>query len=148
MSLIDRIQDEVKQAMRAKDKARLGVLRLITAAVKQREVDERITLDEDQIMVLLDKMLKQRRESITQFEKAGRQELIYQEAYEVGVIQTFLPTPLTDDEVAGLVRAAIDQTGAASMKDMGKVMGILKPQIQGRADGAQVSKLVKEQLAS
>ncbi len=148
MSLIDRIQDEVKQAMRAKDKARLGVLRLITAAVKQREVDERITLDEDQIMVLLDKMLKQRRESITQFEKAGRQELIDQEAYEVGVIQTFLPTPLTDDEVAGLVRAAIDQTGAASMKDMGKVMGILKPQIQGRADGAQVSKLVKEQLAS
>lgn len=148
MSLIDRIQDEVKQAMRAKDKARLGVLRLITAAVKQREIDERITLDDDQIMVLLDKMLKQRRESIAQFEKAGRQELIDQEAYEVSIIQTFLPTPLTDDEVAGLVRAAIDQTGAASMKDMGAVMGILKPQIQGRADGAQVSKLVKEQLAS
>lgn len=148
MSLIEQIQDEVKIAMRAKDKARLGVLRLITAAIKQREVDERITLDDEQTLVILDKMLKQRRESISQFESAGRQELVDQETFEIGIIQAFLPTPLTDDEIVELVRSAIEHTGASSMRDMGAVMGILKPQIQGRADGAKVSKLVKEQLAA
>jgi len=142
-----RIQDEVKTAMRAKDKARLGTLRLITAAIKQREVDERITLDDEQVLVVLDKMQKQRRESISQYKEAGRDELVEQEEFELGIIQTFLPTPLTDDEVTALITDAISSTGASGMRDMGKVMGILKPQIQGRADGGKVSQLVKAKLA-
>ena len=147
MSLIDSIQDEVKVAMRAKDKARLGVLRLITAAVKQREVDERITLNDEQLMIVLDKMLKQRRESIVQYEKAGRQELVDQEAFEIMVIQTFLPTQLSQDEITQLVQDAVQKTNASSMKDMAAVMSLIKPIIQGRADAALVSQLVKKTLA-
>ena len=147
MSLIDNIQDEVKVAMRAKDKARLSVLRLITAAVKQREVDERITLNDDQLMIVLDKMLKQRRESIAQYEKAGRQELVDQEAFEITVIQTFLPAQLTQDEITQVVQEAVQKTGASSMKDMAAVMALVKPAIQGRADAAFVSQLVKKTLA-
>lgn len=144
--LQNQIQDEVKIAMRAKDKPRLGVLRLITAAIKQREIDERITLDDEQVLVVLDKMQKQRRDSLSQFEAAGRDELVAQEAFELDIIQTFLPTPLTDNEVMSLVASAIEETSATNMQDMGKVMGILKPKIQGRADAAQVSKLVKLKL--
>ena len=146
MSLINRIQDEIKQAMRAQDKARLGALRLITAAIKQREVDERIVLSDDQIMVLMDKMLKQRRESIALYEKAARQELIDQEQFEIRVIQSFLPTPLTADEIDALVKKAILDTSASSIKDMAAVMALVKPQIQGRADAGMVSARIKAQL--
>lgn len=147
MSIKDRLQDEIKTAMRAKDKARLGALRLISAAIKQREVDDQITLDGEQLIGLLDVMIKQRRDAIKQYEKAERQELADQEQFEIDIIQTFLPEQLTEAEIADLVKAAIEQAGASSMREMGAVMGVLKPQIQGRADASLVSKSVKEQLS-
>lgn len=146
MSLKDRILQEVKDAMRAKDKPRLATLRLITAAIKQQEVDERIELDDTQVLALLDKMCKQRRESISQFEKAGRDDLIAQEVSELDIIQTYLPEQLSDDEIAALIDAAMTATGAASIKDMGKVMGQLKPELQGRADMSAVSAMIKAKL--
>lgn len=142
-----RIQDDVKAAMKAKDKARLTTLRLITAAIKQREVDERIELDDEQVLAVLEKMLKQRRDSITQYESAGRQELADQEKSEIAIIETYMPEGLSDEEITAMVDAAVSESGAASVRDMGKVMGLLKPKMQGRADMGQVSGLVKQKLS-
>ena len=147
MSLKDRIQQDVKDAMRAKEKERLATIRLITAAIKQREVDERIELDDEQVLVVLDKMCKQRRESISQFEKAGRDDLIAQEVSELDIIKTYLPEQLGEDEIAAMIDTAMADTGASSIKDMGKVMGQLKPKLQGRADMGAVSALIKSKLA-
>jgi uncharacterized protein YqeY len=146
MSLKERIQEDVKDAMRAKDKPRLATIRLITAAIKQREVDERIELDDTQVLVVLDKMCKQRRESISQFEQAGRDDLAAQEKAELQLIQQYLPEQLTEAEINELIDAAMQATGASSMKDMGKVMGQLKPKLQGRADMGAVSALIKARL--
>jgi uncharacterized protein len=141
-----RIQDDMKAAMKSGDKPRLGAIRLILAAVKQREVDERIELDDAQTLAVLDKMVKQRRDSISQYVAAAREDLAEVERFEVGVIQTYLPAALSDEEIATLLESAIGQTGATAMSDMGKVMAILKPQIQGRADVGAVSALVKRRL--
>ena len=146
MSLKERIQQDVKDAMRAREKERLGTIRLITAAIKQREVDERIELDDEQVLLVLDKMCKQRRESISQFEKAGRDDLIAVEVREMEIIQGYLPKQLGDDEIAALIDAAMSDTGATSIKDMGKVMGQLKPKLQGRADMSAVSAMIKARL--
>jgi uncharacterized protein YqeY len=145
--LKDQIQSDMKAAMKAGEKARLGVIRLILAAIKQREVDERIALDDTQVLAVLDKMVKQRRDSIEQFTKAGRQDLADVEQAEVAVIQTYLPAALSESELDALVAAAIAESGAAAMSDMGKVMAVLRPQVQGRADMGAVSALVKRRLA-
>ncbi|MBA1443840.1 MAG: GatB/YqeY domain-containing protein [Chromatiales bacterium] len=145
--LKQRILDDVKTAMKARDKPRLGTLRLITAAIKQREVDERIELDDTQVLTILDKMIKQRRDSISQFEQAGRTELVEQEQREIEVIQDYLPEGLSDEEIVTMIDEAISATGASAMQDMGKVMGQLKPKMQGRADMGKVSGLVKQKLA-
>lgn len=147
-TLKSRLNDDVKTAMREKAKPRLAALRLITAAIKQREIDERIELTDEDITALLDKMAKQRRESITQYEKADRQDLIDQEVFELDVIKEYLPEQLSDEEITQLISEAIASTGASDMKDMGKVMGVLKPKLQGRADMGQVSGLIKQQLTS
>ena len=143
-----RIKDDMKASMKAKNKARLGVIRLILAAIKQIEVDERIELDNERTIIVLDKMLKQRRDSIKQFRDAGRDDLAVIEEAEILVIQDFLPQALTEEEIDLLIKEAIADTGAASMKEMGKVMGILKPQLQGRADMSIVSKKIKAALAN
>ena len=145
--IYQRVTAEVKVAMKARDKPRLGALRLIMADFKRIEVDERIELDDERVLVILDKMTKQRKDSLKQFEDAGREDLANQEALEIAVIAEFLPDQLSDDEVPGLVKAAIAETGAASMQDMGKVMAIVKPQVQGKADMGAVSGLVKAQLS-
>jgi uncharacterized protein YqeY len=145
--IYQRVTAEVKVAMRARDKPRLGALRLIMADFKRIEVDERIELGDERVLVILDKMTKQRKDSLKQFEDAGREDLANQEALEIAVIAEFLPDQLSDDEVSGLVKAAIAETGAASMQDMGKVMAIVKPQVQGKADMGAVSGLVKAQLS-
>jgi len=145
--LRDRILDDVKSAMRARAKERLGVLRLITAAIKQREVDERITLDDAGVLQVLDKMVKQRRDSEAQYRGAGREDLAAQEAFELGILGEYLPAALSEAELTALIEGAIASTGAAGMKDMGKVMGALRPQVQGRADMAAVSAAVKRRLA-
>ncbi len=147
MALKDTLQQDMKTAMRSGDKPKLGVVRLILAAIKQREVDERIELDDAQITVVLDKMSKQRRDSLEQYEKAGREDLAAQERFELDIIQTYLPEPLDEAEIDDLIRAAIEATGAASMKDMGKVMGQLKDKLQGRADMGAVSGKIKAQLS-
>jgi uncharacterized protein YqeY len=147
MSLKAEINNAMKDAMRAKDKPRLGAIRLIQAEVKRIEVDERIEIDDQRLVAIMDKMVKQRRDSITQYEAAGRDELAAIEIAEIEVIQDFLPTALTAQEIVELIQAAITATGAESMRDMGKVMGILKPQIQGRADAGVVSAGVKKALA-
>ncbi|ARR48344.1 GatB/YqeY domain-containing protein [Photobacterium damselae subsp. damselae] len=146
MTLIERLKDEQKAAMKARDKARLGAIRLALAAIKQREVDEKITLADDDIVAVLTKMVKQRRDSVAQYEAAGRQDLADVELAEISVLEEFMPQPLSNDEVAALLDEAIAATGAAGMQDMGKVMGVLKPQIQGRADMGKVSQLVKTKL--
>ena len=146
--LKQRLQDEMKAAMKGGDKQRLGVIRLVLAAVKQKEVDDRVELSDEQVLAVLDKMVKQRRDSITQYEGAGRNELAEQEKFEIGVIQEFLPAALSEEEIGTLVDEAISSTGAASIRDMGKVMGIVKPKAQGRADMGAVSALVKERLGS
>ncbi|HIF9189858.1 GatB/YqeY domain-containing protein [Photobacterium damselae] len=146
MTLIERLKDEQKAAMKARDKARLGAIRLALAAIKQREVDEKITLADDDIVAVLTKMVKQRRDSVAQYEAAGRQDLADVELAEISVLEEFMPQPLSDDEVVALLDEAIAATGAAGMQDMGKVMGVLKPQIQGRADMGKVSQLVKTKL--
>ena len=148
MSMKTTLKDAMKEAMRAKDKPRLSAIRLVQAEIKRVEVDERIEIDDARVLAILDKMVKQRRDSITQYEAAGRQELADIEIAEINVIQDFLPTALTDAEIAELVQNAISQTGAASMADMGKVMGILRPQVQGRGDTGAVSGLVKAALNS
>lgn len=148
MSLKARIQADMKAAMRSGDKPRLGVIRLILAAIKQREVDERIELDDTQILVVLDKMLKQRRESLGMYEQAGRADLANQESFEISIVQTYLPQPLSATEIESLIASAIAETGASGIKDMGKVMAILKPQLQGRADMGAVSAQIKAQLGA
>jgi len=145
-TLVEQIKASVKDAMRAKQKERLGTLRLITAEFKKVEVDERVEVDDARALLILDKMNKQRRDSIAQYTAAGRDELAAVEQAEIDVISEFLPQALSDEELTQLVADAIAQSGAASMQDMGNVMGILKPQVQGRADMAQVSRMVKDQL--
>ncbi|MEC6816443.1 GatB/YqeY domain-containing protein [Photobacterium toruni] len=146
MTLIERLKSEQIAAMKAKNKPRLGAIRLVLAAIKQREVDEKITLSNDDVLVVLTKMVKQRRDSVAQYEAAGRQDLADIEHAEISVLAEFMPQPLSEDEISALMDEAIAATGAASMQDMGKVMGVLKPQIQGRADMGIVSKLVKIKL--
>ena len=145
-SLKTRLFDEMKDAMRAKDKPRLGAIRLILADIKRIEVDERIEVNDERVLVILDKMTKQRKDSETQFKDAGRDELAAIERAEIEVIAEFLPAALSDAEIDALINAAVADTGASSMKDMGKVMGILKPQLQGRADMGAVSQRIKAQL--
>lgn len=142
------ITSAMKEAMRAKEKERLATIRLILADFKRIEVDERIELDDARCLAILDKMLKQRKDSITQYRDAGREDLAEIEEREVEVIQTFLPKALAEEEIEALVSAAMSETGAESVRDMGKVMAVLKPQLQGRADVGAVSGLVKKRLAS
>jgi len=144
--LQNRIHDEMKAAMRAKDKPRLGIIRLIQSEFKRIEVDERIDLDEARVLAVLDKMVKQRRDSAKQYEDADRQELADQEHFEITIITEFLPQALTEEEIVTLIDDAVTATSASGMQDMGKVMGILKPQLQGRADMGAVSKLIKAKL--
>jgi uncharacterized protein YqeY len=146
MSLRLQIAEDMKSAMRAKDASRLSAIRLLMAAIKQREVDERIELSDDQVIAAIEKMLKQRRDSISQFESAGRQDLADTEKFEVSVLQGYMPQPLTDAETEALVVAAIVSSGAAGVKDMGKVMAIVKPQMAGRADMGKVSAQIKVKL--
>lgn len=145
--LKQQITNEMKAAMRAKEKARLGTIRMILAELKRIEVDERVELDDTRVLAVLDKMSKQRRDSISQFEEAARMDLADAERQELEVIKTFLPQPLTEEEIADLIKQAAETSGAQSMQDMGKIMGILKPQVQGRADMGIISKLVKAQLS-
>ncbi len=147
VSLKDRINEEVKTAMRAQDKRRLGVLRLVTAAIKQKEVDERITLDDAQVMATLEKMVKQRRDSIQQYQAGNRPDLAEQEQFEIGIIQGFLPQQLSEAEIDAAVAEVIAATGAAGARDMGKVMGALKSRLAGKADMTVVSARVKQRLA-
>ncbi|WP_454780201.1 GatB/YqeY domain-containing protein [Legionella sp. WA2022007384] len=147
MTIKERLNNDVKDAMRAKDKELLSTLRLITAAVKQVEVDERIEVDNERMLVILDKMSKQRKESIAQYEKANRDDLVAQEQFELDIIKKYLPEPLSEAEIKQMVQDAIASTGAEKMADMGKVMAILKPSLQGRADMAQVSAMIKAQLS-
>lgn len=142
-----KISDDMKTAMRAKEKERLAVIRLMLAAIQQKEVDEQIELDDTAVLAVLDKMVKQRRESISQFDKAGRDELSAKEQAEIVIIQDYLPAQMDDAEIEAMIAEAIASTGAAEMKDMGKVMGILKPKLQGRADMGAVSGKIKAQLA-
>ena len=147
MTLKDRLQEDMKAAMRSGEKDRLGTIRLIMAAVKQREVDERITLDDTQLLSVLEKMGKQRRESITQFQAGGRADLVAKENAELAIINAYMPAPLADDELDALINEAITQTGASSIKDMGKVMAIIKAKAQGRADMAAVGTRIKARLS-
>lgn len=147
MSLKSRITEDMKAAMKGGDKPRLGTIRLIQAAIKQREVDERIELDDAQVLAVLEKMLKQRRDSVAQYEGAGRQDLADIEKAEMAVIEVYMPAQLGDAELADAVTAAIAESGAAGAQDMGKVMGLLKGRLAGRADMGKVSTLVRQRLA-
>jgi uncharacterized protein YqeY len=144
--LKERITDDMKAAMRAGAKERLGIIRMITSAIKQREVDERITLDDAQVLSVLEKMIKQRRESLVQFQAGNRPDLADKETAEIALIQSYMPSQLADAEIDSLIAAAIAASGAASIKDMGKVMGIIKAKAQGRADMAAVGAKIKAKL--
>jgi len=146
-TLKTRLQSDMKSSMKSGDKARLGVIRLMLSAIKQVEIDERIELDDQRIIAVLDKMIKQRRESISQFDGAGRDDLSKIEQAELEIIQEYMPAALSEQEITDLVEQSIASTGAASIKDMGKVMGLLKPKLQGRADMARVSQLIKSRLS-
>ena len=146
MSLKDKIKDDVKQAMRARDSARLDALRLLQAAIQRREIDERIVLDDTQVTAVIEKLVKQSREAVEQFNKGARQDLSDKENHQIGQWKQYLPEPLSDSEVEALIAAAVSATGAASLKDMGKVMTELKPKLQGRADMGQVGAKVKSRL--
>ena len=146
-TLKDRIRQDTAAAMRARDRARVAALRLVAAEIKQREVDSRESLDDAGVLAVLDRMLKQRRDAAEQYRAAGRDELAAAERFEIEVIETYLPAPLTAEEVAALVAAAVEATGASSMRDMGGVMARLRPEVQGRADMAEVSRLVRARLA-
>ncbi len=146
MSLKAQISEDMKAAMRAKDGARLSAIRLLLSAMKQREVDERIELDDTHVIEIIEKMLKQRRDSISQYEAAKRHDLADVEKFEVEVLTSYLPQPLTEAEVSAIIEKVISETGAAGIKDMGKVMGLVKPQIVGRADVAKVSGQIKARL--
>ena len=148
MSLKDRINEDMKNAMRAKDAPRLSALRLLLAAIKQRQVDERIELDDDGVIAVVDKMLKQRRDSVAQYEAAQRFDLASAERFEIDVLTAYKPAGLGADEIAAAIEAAVAATGAAGPSDMGKLMAVLKPQLAGKADMAEVSKLVKTRLAN
>jgi len=147
MTLRDRVQEDVKAAMKAREAERLGTLRLLTAAMKQREVDERITLDDAGVVAVIEKMLKQRKDSVAQYEQAGRQDLADAEKREMAILGAYLPTQLEEAEVAALVAEAVAAAGAKAPSDMGKVMAIVKPKVAGRADMGRVSALVKAALA-
>ena len=147
MILKERITEDMKAAMRAKETARLGAIRLLLAAIKQKEVDERITVDDAMVISIIDKMLKQRRDSIAQFEAAGRTDLVDAERLEADLLASYMPAGLSADEIVAVVVAAVSATGAAGPGDMGKVMAVLKPQLAGRADMTEVSKQVKARLA-
>jgi uncharacterized protein YqeY len=147
MVLKERITEDMKGAMRAGDKDRLATIRLALAAIKQREVDERITLDDAQVFAVLEKMIKQRKEAITQFASGGRADLVAKETAEIGVLEAYLPARMSDAEIDALISEAIKATGAASVKDMGKVMGLVKSKAQGRADMGAVSARIKQKLA-
>ncbi len=147
MSIRQIISDDMKIFMRAKDSARLGAIRLLQAAIKQKEVDERIELNDDQIFSVIQKMLKQRKDSIEAYQKASRQDLIDQEQLEIEVLSKYMPEPLSDEDINQYIEEAIATTGASDMKDMGKVVGILKSKVAGRADMAEVSKLVRQKLS-
>ena len=146
MSLKTQLTDDMKTAMKGGDKARLGVIRLILAAIKQREVDERIELDDPQVLAVLEKMVKQRRDSISQYDAANRQDLADIERAELAVIDTYLPAKLDDAAIQAAIEAAVAETGASSPSDMGKLMAVLKPRLAGQADMGEVSKLVKLRL--
>ena len=146
-TLKQRLGDEMKAAMKSGDKPRLGVIRLIQSALKQKEVDERIELTDADVLAILDKMAKQRRESMEQYKAAGREDLEQQEAYELGVIQSYLPAPLSDDEIEAFIAQAIQSSGASSVREMGAVMNQLRPQLQGRADMSWVSARIKAALS-
>lgn len=145
--LKQRINEDVKTAMRARDKERLSTLRMIQAAIKQKEVDDRIDLDDTQVLVVLDKMAKQHRDSIEQFRKAGRDDLVAKESSELAIVSEYLPQPLSEQEIEQLIDEAISASGASGMQDMGKVMSVLKPRVQGRADMGKVSAAVKQKLS-
>jgi uncharacterized protein YqeY len=147
MPLKDRITEDMKTAMRAGEKERLATIRLILSAIKQREVDERITLDDSQVLAAIEKMIKQRKEAITQFEAGGRADLVAKETAEIAILQTYLPAQMSDAEIDGLIAEAIASTGAASIKDMGKVMAAVKAKAQGRADMGAVSGRIKQKLS-
>jgi uncharacterized protein len=148
MTLKERITEDMKSAMRSGEKDRLATIRMILAGIKQREVDERIALDDAQVLAVLEKMIKQRKEAIAQFHTGGRQDLVAKESAEVAQLQTYMPTQLSDAELDRLIADAIAETGASSMKDMGKVMGIVKGKAQGRADMGAVSGRIKARLGS
>lgn len=148
MSLKQRISEDMKQAMREKAAARLSTIRMLLAAVKQREIDERITLDDTQILSVVEKMIKQRRESIVQFEKGARPDLVQLEEAELALLMAYMPAQMEASEIAACVEAALAQTGAKAPSDMGKVMAILKPQLAGRADMGKVSALIKSKLVN
>jgi uncharacterized protein YqeY len=147
MTLKERITEDMKSAMRAGEKDRLGTIRLILSGIKQREVDERITLDDSQVLAVLEKMIKQRKESIAQFESGGRADLVAKEAAELTVVQGYMPAQMSDAELDALIAEAMASTGAASIKDMGKVMGIVKSKAAGRADMAAVGARIKQKLS-
>lgn len=146
-TLKDQLQSDVKAAMKSRDKRSLGALRLIMAELKRREVDERIELQDQDIQLIMEKMTKQRRDSLTQYEAAGRSDLAEQEQFELDLIAAYMPEPIGEDELAAMVEAAITTTGASAMADMGKVMAVLKSEVQGRADMGQVSRIVKASLS-
>ena len=148
MTLKARILDDVKNAMRARETERLGVLRLISAAMKQIEVDQRIELDDEMVLTVLNKMVKQRRESLEQFEKADREDLASKERYELGIIGVYLPEPLAEEELSALIQTVIQDLGASSVRDMGAVMNALRAEVQGRADMKAVSQAVRTQLGA
>jgi uncharacterized protein YqeY len=147
MTLKERITEDMKTAMRAGEKERLGTIRLVLAAIKQREVDERITLDDTQVLAALEKMIKQRKESITQFESGGRADLVAKEKAELSVLQAYLPEQMSDAEIDALIAEAVAASGATSIKDMGKVMGLVKAKAQGKADMGAVSARIKQKLS-
>lgn len=147
MSLKAQIQEDMKTAMREKNAQKLGTIRLLTAAMKQKEVDERIELDDAMVVAIIDKMLKQRRDSISQFEAAGRQELADQEKFEMTVLQAYMPAQLSEAEIVAEIAAAVAATGAAGPQDMGKIMAVLKPKLAGKADMSAVSAQIKKVLA-
>jgi uncharacterized protein YqeY len=147
MSLKERITDDMKAAMRSGEKERLGLIRMITSAIKQREVDERITLDDVQVLSVLDKMIKQRKESLVQFQAGNRQDLVEKEAAEITLLQGYLPSQLSEAEIDALISEAVATAGAVSIKDMGKVMAVIKGKAQGRADMAAVGAKIKARLS-
>jgi uncharacterized protein len=146
MALKDRLTEDMKSAMRAADKERLGTVRLALAAIKQREVDERVSLDDAQVLGVLEKMIKQRREAIAQFHSGGRADLVAKETAEIAVLQQYLPAQMAEAEIDALIAEAIQSTGAASVKDMGKVMAVVKPKAQGRTDMGALSARIKQKL--